>query len=151
VVAAAPAAIRRQTAGDLAEMAKQRPLGEAFVRILVSRLPDYRANLVARPLLTSAECETYVRQNVRALGLEYPPARRWRLLLRYLFEVQYLQPALGMTAVPDPLGFFVASTGFDREFFAPGILDAVSFRRLVTAVGRLCTSYAIDSARLRLA
>jgi hypothetical protein len=151
VVRDAPPVVRRLTAADERALAQDRPLGAALVRILVSRLPDYRANLVARHLLAPAERETYVRQNVRALGHEYGPGDLWRLLVRYLFEYQYLQPALGMTAVTDPLAFFAGSTWFDRDFFAPGVLDAARVERLAAAVGRLCTSYAIDRARLRFA
>lgn len=151
VIAAASAAARRETAADLAELGRGRPLGPALVRVLVSRLPDYRANLVARHLLTSVERETYVRQNVRILRQEYAPATRWRLLIRYLFEYQYLEPALGMTAVPDPYTFFMGSTGFARDFFATGMLDAERFRRLAAAVSRLCTGYAVDRAKLRFA
>jgi hypothetical protein len=151
VVAEAPAAVRRQTAADTTELARERPLGRALVRVLVSRFPDYRANLVARHLLTGVERETYVRQNVRTLRYEYAPGSLWRLLVRYLFEFQYLQPALGMTAVPDPFPFFVGSTGIDRDFFTTGVLDETRFHQLATAVGRLCTSYAVDSTRVRFA
>jgi hypothetical protein len=151
VVAAAPGAVRAETAADERALAADRPLGEALVRIFVSRLPDYRANLVARHLLAPAERETYVRQNVRTLRLDYPPARRWRLLVRYLFEYQYLQPALGMTSVPDPFAFFVTSTWFDDDFFAGGVLDAARFHELAAAAARLCTAYAVDPGRLRVA
>jgi hypothetical protein len=119
--------------------------------VLVTRLPDYRANLIARHLLTPAERETYVRHNVRTLRHEYAPGQRWRLLLRYLFEYQYLLPALGMSAVPDPREFFVTSTWFDQDFVATSILDPAGFAALATAVGRLCTAYAVDETRLRFA
>ena len=74
-----------------------RPPAPALGRLLVTRMPDYRANLVARALpdrrrgarptcaTTSARC-----------AREYAPAQLWRLLLRYLFEYQYLRPALGL-------------------------------------------------------
>jgi hypothetical protein len=143
--------VRAETAADGAELSAERPLGRALVGVIRSRLPDYRANLVAHRLLRAPECETYVRQNVRALRHEYPPGRRWRLLVRYLFEYQYLRPALGMSAVPDPAEFFVTSTWFDRDFFATGILDPARFAALADGVGRLCAGYAIDSAKLRFA
>jgi hypothetical protein len=151
VVQRAPAAIRAETAADLRTLAAEQPLGRALVRVLVSRLPDYRANLVARHLLAPAERETYVRQNVRALRHQYAPAQRWRLLLRQLFEYQYLQPALAMSAVPDPHGFFVSSTWLEEDFFATGILDAAAFTALAEATGHLCTAYAVDRSRLRFA
>jgi hypothetical protein len=147
----APAAVPEETAADLRALAAERPLGEALVRVLVTRLPDYRANLIARHLLTPAERETYVRHNVRTLRHEYAPGQRWRLLLRYLFEYQYLLPALGMSAVPDPREFFVTSTWFDQDFVAANILDPAGFAALATAVGRLCTAYAVDETRLRFA
>lgn len=151
VVREAPAAIRTETAADLRALAVEQPLGRALVRVLVSRLPDYRANLIARHVLAPEERETYVRQNVRALRQEYAPAQRWRLLLRYLFEYQYLQPALGMSLVPDPHEFFVTSTWFDEDFFATDILDAARFTALAEAMGGLCTAYAVDRTRLRFA
>jgi hypothetical protein len=151
VVQDAPRAVREQTAADVRALAEERPLGAALVRILVSRLPDYRANLIARHLLAPAERETYVRQNVRTLRAEYAAAARWRLLVRYLFEYQYLQPALGMTAIEDPLAFFVTSTWFDQDFFATGILDERRFVELAATAARLCTSYAVDATRLRFA
>ncbi|HZJ69852.1 MAG TPA: hypothetical protein VFF36_02905, partial [Planctomycetota bacterium] len=147
----APAAVREETAADLRALEAERPLGEALVRVLVTRLPDYRANLIARHLLTPAERETYVRHNVRTLRHEYAPGQRWRLLLRYLFEYQYLLPALGMSAVPDPREFFVTSTWFDQDFVAANILDPAGFAALATAVGRLCAAYAVDETRLRFA
>jgi hypothetical protein len=148
VVGDAPASVRAATAADEALLRRERPLGAALVRILASRLPDYRANLVARHLLRPPERETYVRQNVRTLRHEYPPGERWRLLVRYLFEYQYLQPALGMTAIAEPLPFFTDSTWFAEDFFATGILDEARFTALADAVGRLCTGYAIDPRRL---
>src|SRR5262249_39513093 len=111
----------------------------------------YRANVIARHLLAPEERETYVRQNVRTLRHEYAPAQRWRLLLRYLFEYQYLQPALGMSAVPHPYEFFVTSTWFEQDFFATEILDTARFTALAEATGRLCTAYAVDPTRLRFA
>jgi hypothetical protein len=151
VVRDAPATVRRLTVADERDLARDRPLGEVLVRVFTSRLPDYRANLVARHLLLPAERETYVRQNVRTLAPEYALAQCWRLLIRYLFEYQYLQPALGMTAVAEPFAFFVGSTWFDRDFFATGILDAERFTRLAAAAARLCASYAVDPTTLRFA
>jgi hypothetical protein len=90
------------------------------------------------PERTDAECTAFA-------------AARWWLLVRYLFEYQCLQPTLGMTAIADPLAFFATSTGFDQDFFAPGILDERRFVELAAAVGRLCTSYAVDATRLCLA
>jgi hypothetical protein len=150
-VAAAPAALRRCTAPDLAALADGRPLGVAMGRLLVTRMPDYRANLIARRLMTDAEAETYARHNVRALRAEYPPERTWRLVLRYLFEYQYLQPALDLTRMADPRTVFLATTGAGEELLASGVLDEARFDALTAIVGRLCAAYAIDPATLRFA
>jgi hypothetical protein len=150
-VAAAPAAVRRQTAADLAALADGRPLGVAMGRLLVTRMPDYRANLVARQLVTDDEAETYVRHNVRILRHEYSPEQAWRLVLRYLFEYQYLQPALGMTRIADPRTFFLTTTGAGEDVLARGLLDDARFDALAACVGRLCTAYAIDAEQLRFA
>jgi hypothetical protein len=149
VVAEAPAAVRARTAADLAALADGRPLGMALGRLLLGRLPDYRANLVARALTTPIERETYVRHNVRALRAEYAPERLWRLFVRCLIEYQYLLPALGMTRVPDPRAFFFHSTWFVDDFVATGIVDETRFDELAGLVGRLCGCHAIDPSRLR--
>jgi hypothetical protein len=147
-IARAPAAVRSRTAGDLAELAEGRPIGVALGRLLVTRMPDYRANLVARALMSDVEAETYVRHNVRALGADYGPAQAWRLLLRYLFEYQYLRPALGFTRIADPRTFLMTSTGMVDELFSTGIVDDPCFDDLAAIVARLCASYAIDPTKL---
>lgn len=150
-LAHASAAVRARTAADLTALAEGRPIGVALGRLLVSRMPDYRANLVARRLATDDEAETYVRHNVRGLGTEYPPERAWRLLLRYLFEYQYLLPALGMTRIADPRTFLAASTGIANEIFRAGVVDEERFDQLAAVVARLCGAHAIDPEKLRFA
>ena len=147
----ASAAVRRRTAADLGALAEGRPVGVALGRLLVTRMPDYRANMVARRLMTDDEAETYVRHNVRGLRREYGPDAAWRLLLRYLFEYQYLLPALGLTRMVDPHGYFVACTGIADDLFTTGVVDEARFEALAAIVGRLCTSYAIDPTRLSFA
>jgi hypothetical protein len=144
-VAAAPEAVRRVAADDLAALtaAEAAPAGAALARLLLRRMSDFQANLLAARYLDEAERETYVRQNVRALRDEYPPPRLWRLLLRYLYEFQYLR----FSAVADRRTFFVRSTWIDADFFARGVLDAATFDRLTDAVAALCDCYAIDAAR----
>ncbi len=152
-IAAAPAAVRRATAEDLAVLAPARGAdgaGAALARLTVTRMPDYRANLVARAFMSAAERETYVRHNIRTLRGEYPAPQLWRMLVRYLFEYQYLLPALGFTRVADPRAFFVHSTWFADDFLATGVLDEARFDALAAAVGRLCACHAVDPARLRL-
>lgn len=147
-IAHAPAAIRSRTAADLAALADGRPAGVALGRLLVTRMPDYRANLVARALMSDDEAETYVRHNVRGLGGHYAPEQAWRLLLRYLFEYQYVRPALGLTRIGDPRTFFVSSTGVADELFAAGVVDEARFDDLADIVGRLCAGHAVDRSKL---
>ena len=147
-VGAAPAAVRRATAADLAALGGTHP-GAALARLTLARLPDWRANLVVRQLVGDSEAEAYVRHNLRTLRGEYAPGQRWRMLVRYLFEYQYLLPALGLTRMADPRGVLFHSTWFANDFLAPGILDEARFDALAAAVGACCAAHAIDPARLR--
>ena len=72
------------------------------------------------------------------------------MLIRYLFEYQYLLPALGLTRVADPRAFFFHSTWFADDFLATGVLDERRFDALAAAVARLSACHAVDPARLRL-
>jgi hypothetical protein len=148
-IAAAPAPVRELTRADVAALAGRESPGRALTRILLSRMPDYRANLVARRFTSAAERETYVRQNVRTLRPEYAPSQLWRMLARYLYEYQYLGAALGFTSIGDPRTFFVASTWLDADFIGTGILDHARFDALAAAVAALCASYAVDESRFR--
>src|SRR5262249_29204812 len=111
-ISSAPAEVRERTAGDLAAVTAtpgQRP-GAALARVLLTRLPDYQANLIAMRFMALPERETYVRQNIRTLRGEYGAAQLWRMLIRYLYEFQYLR----FSAVGDRRTFFLSSTWFDR-------------------------------------
>jgi hypothetical protein len=143
VIDAAPRPLRVTTAADL-EALGARP-GEALTRILLRRIPDYQSNLVAERLLEAGELETYIRHNVRTLRGEYPPAALWRMLVRYLFEYQYL----GFGAVGDRRAYLFHSTWFRDDFVTTGILDEARFDALAAAVAELCAAYAIDETRLR--
>ncbi len=149
-IAAAPAAVRSRTAADLATLGAAGSAGTGLAHVTVQRMPDWRANLVARAFMTPAERETYVRHNVRTLRLDYPPASLWRMLVRYLYEVQYLGPRLGLTTMPDPRAYFVHSTWFADDLLATGVLDDARFDALVVAVDALCDGWAVDPVRLRL-
>jgi hypothetical protein len=72
------------------------------------------------------------------------------MLIRYLFEYQYLMPALGLTRLEDPRSFFFHSTWFADDFLATGVVDEARFDALALAVARLCACHAVDAARLRL-
>jgi hypothetical protein len=112
-------------------------------------MPDYRTNLVARRFMTEAERETYVRHNIRTLGPSYPRDRLWRMLIRYLYEYQYLGSHLALTAMADPWGYFIDGTGFGREFFEIRALDEATFERMSEGVARICASWAVDESRFR--
>jgi len=144
VIAAASAAVRARAAAD-----PGRPAGAALVRLCLTRMPDYRANLVARRFTTTAERETYVRHNIRTLRAEYPPAALWRMLVRYLFEYQYLGPGLALTAIADPRAYFLHSTWFDADLMVSGVLRGAAFDLLATDVAELCGCYAVDEVRFR--
>lgn len=160
-IAEAAAEVRQQTQEDLAALAASPPLswpqsvpsprgplaaspGQRLARILALRLPDFQANLLAVRFLSLVERETYVRHNIRTLRGEYPPERRWRMLIRYLMEYQYLR----FSGVADTRTFFVRSTWFDADFFATRALSEQRFDALVAAVARLCDAFAVDETRL---
>lgn len=146
VIATVPHAIGAVTGADLAALAAEGPgAGGALARVLLARMPDYQANLVARRFLTDAEQEVYVRQNVRALRRDYPPARLWRMLVRYLYEYQYL----GFSAVEDARTYFLRSTWFDQDLLESGVLDDASFDRLTASVAAVCGCYAVDQRWFR--
>src|SRR5262249_48201039 len=89
VITAAPPAVRKRTAPDLAALTStptgpHDSPGAALVQILVGRFPDYQANLLASRFWSLAESETYVRHNIRTLRQEYAPAQLWRMLARYV-------------------------------------------------------------------
>lgn len=71
------------------------------------------------------------------------------MLLRYLYEYQYLGSVLGSAGIADRRAFLVHSTWFDADFFAPGVLDEARFDALAAAVARLCACYALDEAKFR--
>jgi hypothetical protein len=147
VVANAPESVRRLAADDLAALvaSEASPAGAALARVLLRRMPDFQANLLAARYLAEAERETYVRQNVRALRDEYPPARLWRLLVRALYELQYLR----FSAVADRRTFFLRSTWFDADFFDRDVLDDARFDALAAAVAAICDCYRVDDTRFR--
>jgi hypothetical protein len=145
----APETIRAHSAADLRELSAAGSPGRGLVRVLLTRMPDYRANLIARRFMTEAERETYVRHNIRTLGPSYPRDRLWRMLIRYLYEFQYLGSHLGLTAITDPRGYFVDGTGFGRDFFETRVLDEAAFARMSEGVARICACWAVEESRFR--
>jgi hypothetical protein len=145
VIAAAPENVRAAAADDLSALAasERLPAGAALTAVLVRRMSDFQANLLAARYLDPTELETYVRHNVRTLRGVYGPARLWRMLIRYLYEFQYLR----FSSVPDRRTFFVRSTWFDADFFDTCVLDAARFDSLTAAVGAICDCYTVDESK----
>lgn len=139
-------AVRERTAADVRALSRDGSPGSALAAIFASRIPDYQANLLGFPFLDLAEREAYVRQNVRPLAAEYPPAQLWRQLVRALYEYQYL----GFSAVPDPRRYFFGTTRLEHDFIACQVLDEARFDALAGAARALCAAHAVDVDRVRL-
>ena len=144
-IARAPRALRERCASDLRLLAQGASAGQTLTGIFTSRLPDYQANLLGFRFLARDEREAYVRQNVRPLAREFGAAQLWRLLVRALYELQYLE----FSEVPDRRAYFLASTWFARDFFTCGALDEGRLDDLAAAARALCTAHAVDETRLR--
>ncbi len=125
----------RTGASDLATGLKDTVLG---------RMPDFMANVLARRLLSPAEMETYVRQQVTSLAQEN--LGPFGQLARYAYEIQYL----ALSAVDDPMGYLLSSTWFDATFLEEGIVTRERFEALVAAMRRICDCFEIDGERVRL-
>lgn len=145
-IAATPTRTRGPAEADLRAIASGKPFGRAVAELLLTRVSDYQSNIVAWRFLSEAECETYVRHNVRTLRPYYSPQQLWRMLIRYLYEYQYL----GLSAVEDKRSYFFKSTWFEIDFIASNVLDEERFDALAAATHALCTCYAIDDTRIRL-
>jgi hypothetical protein len=146
-IAHAPREIRERCAADVRTLERAgASAGSALAAIFASRLPDYQSNLLGFRFLDVVEREAYVRQNIRPLAREYAPAQLWRLLVRALYEYQYL----GFSEVPDRRAYFLANTWFARDFFASAALDEARFDALATAAHTLCAAHVVDESRVRL-
>ncbi len=143
VLASMPPALRALTNADLSELARDGDPGHALARIFLARITDFQANLLAQRFLDRDEIETYIRHNIRTLHFAYPPTQVLRVLVRYLFELQYL----GFSEAPDPAAFLVRSTWFDHDLFATGLLDPATFHELAEHAAALCACYAVDESR----
>jgi hypothetical protein len=143
VIAAMPPDIRAMTEADLAEVGAGTTAARGLAHVFMARMSDYQANLLAQRYLDRDEIETYIRHNVRTLRFSYGPNQLFRMLVRYLFELQYL----GFSAVPDPKTFLARSTWFDADFFATGVLDPKRFVALAERAASLCACYGVSEAR----
>ena len=163
-LAAAPQAVRQVAGPDLLALvashgrdftvdwgsASLRVAGEtggaALVRLLLPRVADYQANLIAVRLQRIDEREAYVRQNIRTLRGLYGAAQTWRMFARYLYELQYLR----FSSVDDSRQYFLRSTWFDADFLDSGIVTLDAFERIDGAFRALLDTFAIDDTVLRL-
>jgi hypothetical protein len=69
------------------------------------------------------------------------------MLVRYLFEYQYLGAHLALTHVTDARTFLWQSTWFADDFVAGGVLDGARFDALSEGVGALCRAHAVNETR----
>lgn len=144
VFAAALPAVRHAAADDVAAGgATAADLGAALAAVVVERMPDWRANLLAQRFLAPVEREAYVRQNVRTLDGVMPPHAIGRRLARYLYEAQYLR----FSRVTDRLAFLRHGTGFEREFLDTGLVTTSTLAELDARVGALCDAWVVDESR----
>jgi hypothetical protein len=143
VIAGMSPALRALTSADLAALAGDGAPGDALTRLFLARISDWQANVLAQRFLDRTEIETYVRHNVRTLRFLYPPSQLLRMLVRYLFELQYLSFSL----VTDARTYLARSTWFDVDFFGTGLLDAKAFDALAERAAAVCACYAVDESR----
>lgn len=114
--------------------------GQALVDIFERRLPDYQANLLAVRYQDDAEREAYVRQNIRPLRRDYEASDVLRMLIRYIYELQYL----GFSEVQDARAYFLEMTWFEADYFETDALDEAGFDALSAAARSLCDAHRID-------
>ncbi len=144
VVRDAPPAVRSLTGNEIIRLtAEAGSAGAALAQIPLNRMPDYQANLLARRYLTAAELETYIRNNVYSLTLEYPAAKLFQRLARYAYEYQYLR----LSQIADPRAYFLGSTWFAEEYLEPRIVTEAQLTRLLDVVGSLCDCYTVDETK----
>lgn len=146
VIEATPVRTARPAEADLRALAGGGSPGLALASLMLGRISDYQSNLVAWPFLSEAERETYVRHNIRTLRSSYNPQQLWRMLVRYLYEYQYL----GLSSIEDPRSYFFQSTWFDIDFLSSNVLDPERFDTLAAASHALIACHEVDATKLRL-
>ncbi len=143
IVDSASAGARQRCRRDMQKLMAMYPgsttPGAALTALLLGRVSDYQGNLLAQRYLSIVERETYVRHNIRTLRGMYRAEEAWRMLVRYVTEMQYL----GFSLVADAQTFLVASTWFEQDLIAPGFIDRERFAALDRCVKDLFASYAV--------
>ncbi len=135
-----PASAKPMLDEEVAELEKT---GTRIEMLPLTRIEDYRSNLIARRILRPEELEAYVRVNVRSLAAE--PIGILQKLARYAYEGQYL----GLISMTDPLSYLFSGTYLREELIASDFVSEAALRELFALVRTLCTSYEIDEAKLK--
>jgi hypothetical protein len=138
----APPAGFRELAAEERRLLGGRDAADGLAQRQLQRLPDFQANVLARELLSPAELETYVRNQVNTLAQE--DVGPYAQLARYAYEYQYLSLSL----VDDPFDYFLGSTWFREHFVDAGIISEAATRELFDTVGRLFACYQVDHGQL---
>lgn len=135
-----PASAKPMLDEEVAELEKS---GTRIEMLPLTRIEDYRSNLVSRRILKAEELEAYVRVNVRSLAAE--PIGVLQKLARYAYEGQYL----GLIPMTDPFFYLFSGTYLREELIASDLVSEAALRELFHLVGTLCASYEIDEAKLQ--
>jgi hypothetical protein len=144
---AAPEPVRDRSAAEVTEMrAKHGSFGKALLKRMNVRIEDYEANLLARRFLHPDEMDTYVRNNVAWQAPEQGASAIYHQLTRHAYEVQYL----GLSRIPDPLGWLLKSTWFEERFLRTGVVTLAQFEKLVAQIAAICACYEIDETKFDL-
>jgi hypothetical protein len=117
--------------------------GESLVKKMIVRSEDFQANLLAKRYLSTAEMETYIRNNVYSLATESETNGVYARLLRYAYQYQYLRLSL----VADPVAFFVKSSWFAEQYLQTGVVSEGQMEQLLNLVGEICDCYVIDESK----
>ncbi len=148
VVRAAPSAVRDGLADEIQALMRQHgSVGAGLAQVALARLPDYRANVLARNFLSDEEMQMYVRSNVTCLRQSMRPRALFQRLVRYAYEYQYLRL---LRDLRDPWDYFVSVTAFPREFWDTGIVSQERTHALFVHISEICDLQQIDRTRISL-
>ena len=139
IMRTAPAATKPAIEAELEELEKE---GSRLEELPLSRIEDYRSNVLFSRVLRREELEAYVRVNIRSLLTE--DIGILRKLARYAYEAQYLW----LSAMADPWRYLISTTFLLEEMVESEIVTEATLRQLVSLVGQLCQSYEVDESKL---
>ncbi len=118
--------------------------GAALVRMLLPRVADFKANLLAATMQSLGEREAYVRQNIRSLRWEYRREELWQMLARYVYELQYMR----FSDIADTHRCFLTSTWFESDYLSTEILSRATFEHLDETFACLLDVFEIDTDKI---